>query len=325
MRKLVNLQASTCSTPACALPDQSDVEVVYGPAGPAGEIGAQGTPGADGRNAFTNTTSAFSMPAVGVLAAVQVLDNRSFTVGQRAYIAGVGDFEVTAKTSTTQLTLRNLGGIAAIPAGSLVGSGLRVTSGSQPGPDTAGNTPKRHAIVGHVMDQGEDGGPMQIQMGAGAAAQGAGAVYPLEVVSDPDSIIQIFGVSLQNIRLPIGAWKIHVRVPAYYCKAFQAYLLEQPDEDGNEFVGGGTKIAKGNGYAGIDSDGADPQRHAYLNVVWNNSDPDKYLQIFVRQQSWSFARSEPTKSRALGVASDFDDGAGNPVDELFTVMEIEEL
>lgn len=87
----------------------------------------------------------------------------------------------------------------------------------------------------------------------------------------------------------------------------------------------GTKIAIGNGYAGIDVDGADPQRHAYLNVVYSVTDPNKWLEIYMRQQSWSFARSEPTRSRALGVASNFDDGAGNDVDELYTVVEIEEL
>lgn len=265
------------------------------------------------------------MPAVDALASVQVLSNAGFVVGQLVYIAGVGYFSVQAKTGTTQMSLRNLGGTVVVPPGALIGTGLLLTSGAQPGPDTPGNTPKRWAIIGQVMDRGEDGGGMTIQMGSGSSAQGSGNIYPLSVIENPDSIVTIFGVSNQRFKLPIGSWKIQVRVPAYYCKAFQIYLLEYPGPGGSEGVGNGTKLAIGNGYAGIDTDGSDPQRHAYLNIVYSVTDPNKWLELFMRQQSWSFARPEPTRSRARGVASNFDDGAGNDVDELFTVVNIEEL
>lgn len=325
MRKLVNLPSQSCLTERCGLPDQSGVEVIYGDPGPSGYQGIPGSPGTPGRDAFTTTSSPFSMPAVDALASVQVLNNAGFTVGQLVYIAGVGYFSIQAKTGTTQLSLRNLGGTVAVPPGALIGSGLRLTSGAQPGYDTPGNTPKRWALIGHTMPRGDDGGGLLMQMGSGGAAQGAGNVFPLSVIENPDSIVTIFGVSSQRIKLPVGSWKIQIRVPAYYSKAFQAYLLDYPGEGGVVSVGNGNKIAIGNGYAGIDTDGSDPQRHAYLNVVHAVTDPERWLEIYVRHQSWSFSRPEPTRSRALGVASDFDDGAGNDVDELFTVMEIEEL
>jgi hypothetical protein len=325
MRQLVNLPGQSCVTPDCALPDQSTVDIIYGATGESGYPGAKGSPGANGRDAFTTTTSPFSMPAVNSLASVQVSDNRSFEVGQKAFIAGVGDFDVTAKTGTTGMSLRNLGGTSAVPPGSLIGAGLRVTSGGQPGPDTPANTPKRFAIIGHVMDRGEDGGPMTLQIGAGSIAQGVGHVFPLSSIVDADSIVQIFGPSNQRFRLPVGSWKIQIRTPSYLCKAFQVYLLEYPSSEGSSAFAAGDKIASGNGYAGVDSDGSDPQRHAYLNIVYAVADPEKWLEVLVHQQSWSFNRSEPSRSRALGVASDFDDGAGNDVDELYTVIEIEEL
>lgn len=325
MRKLVNLPSSSCVTVPCALPDQSAAEIIYGDPGPIGNQGIRGSDGADGRDAFTQTTSPFSMPAVDALASVQVLSNAGFTVGQLVYIAGVGYFSIQAKTGTTQLSLRNLGGTVVVPPGALIGSGLRLTSGAQPGPDTPGNTPKRFAIIGHVMDRGEDGGPMMIQNGTGSTAYGVGNIFPLSTIENPDSIVTIFGASSQRFRLPVGSWRIQARVPAYYCKAFQVYLLEYPGPGGSSAVGNGFKLAIGNGYAGIDTDGSDPQRHAYLNIVYSVTDPEKWLELFMRQESWSFGRTEPTRSRALGVASDFDDGAGNDVDELYTVVEIEEL
>lgn len=325
MRKLVNLPSQSCVTVPCSLPDQSASEIIYGDPGPDGFPGLPGSAGADGRDAFTQTTSPFSMPAVDALASVQVLSNAGFAVGQLVYIAGVGYFSIQAKTGTTQMSLRNLGGTVAVPPGALIGSGLRLTSGAKPGPDTPGNTPKRFALIGHVMDRGEDGGQLTIQMGTGSSANGLGPIFPLSVIENPDSIVTVFGPSNQWFKLPVGSWKIQARVPAYFSKAFQVYLLEFPGPGGATGTTDGFKLAAGNGYAGIDSDGSDPQRHAYLNLVYAVTDPEKWLQLLVHHESWSFSRTMPTRGRALGVASDFDDGAGNDVDELYTVVEIEEL
>lgn len=320
MRNLVNLPAPCAGvTPCAALPAEvAASEVIYGPEGAAGFEGPPGDAGASGRDAFTVTASAFVMPPAGSLASVQVLDNRSFSLGQRAYIANIGYFSVDALVGTGQLNLRNLGAVSAVPAGSLVGAGLRVTSGGQPGWDVPANTPKRYAILAHMEDMGDDGGPMDVQYGS--YSQGYAVIPHLEKISDPDAIAVISGDDLTRIALPIGSWKIRARVPSYYSKAFQAYLKLRTGDDLT--ISGGTLLATGNGYAGIDGNG---QRYAVAEALAIVTEPSNWFEVHVRQESWTFARIEPLRSRALGIGSNFDDGISTPVREIFTVVEIEEL
>lgn len=325
MRQLVNLpQPCDDYTPPCVVtPATEQSEIQYGEQGEPGFDGPPGSPGTNGLDAFTTTGSAFVMPVEDQLASVQVLDNRSFTVGQLIFIASVGYFELFSKSGTTQMSLRNLGGTSALPAGALIGSGLRVTSGGQPGPDTEANTPKRYAFIAHREEMGTDGGGCDIQLGAGPDAEGVATIPNLEKLSDPDNIVTISGINNQRFQLPIGLWNLRIRVPSYFSQEFQAYLLEK-DED-NLCVGCGTKLAIGNGYAGRDADGADPQRHATIDALVSVTDPaNKWFEIFVHQGSWSFGRTNPTRDRALGVASDFDDGAAVAVKEIFTLIEIAE-
>lgn len=317
-RTLVNLGAqcegatNPCANTIPATPQ-------YGDPGEKGIEGAPGLTGASGRNAFTTSISPFTMPPVGLLASIQVQDNRSFSVGQKIYIASVGYFEVAALIGITSMSVENLGGTSTLPAGALIGSNLRVTSGAQPGPDTPANAPKRWAYIAQTEDQGDDGGPLDNQFGTGSTASGAGSVKHITKISDPDNIVTIFGASSSTFRLAIGLWHFKIRVPAYYSRGFKAYLLE--------VVPGqvGIPVGSGNGYAGIDNDGADPQRHAVIDALVSVTDPEKYFQINVQHQRWSFARPEPARSRAFGVASNFDDGAATAVREIFTSIEIEEL
>lgn len=324
IRTLVNLN-SPCegAVNPCATPSPSVTEeIVYGADGLPGAIGEPGTPGANGRNAFSTTSSAFVMPPVGALAAVQVQDNRSFTVGQLVYIAQVGYFQLASKVSFTGLQLENLGGTSTMPVGALIGSGLRVTSGAQPGPDTPGNTPKRYAIIAQMEDMGDDGGPLFVQYGTGSTAGGMGVVSHLEKILDEDSIVTISGSSNFQFSLPVGSWKINVRAPSYNSKAFQVYLVRSPEF--NLISALDERLATGNGYAPIIAGGLGAQENADVSAIVAVSGLI-YFKIQVRQQSWSFGRAATARNRALGVGSNFDDGAAVPVREIFTLVEIEEL
>jgi hypothetical protein len=225
------------------------------------------------------------------------------------------------------MSLLNLGGTSALPEGALVGSGQRVTSGAQPGPDAPPNAPKRYAIIAHTASQGTDGGPMDAQIVHDGENQGVTVIRGLSKILDPDNIVTIGGGGNRTFKLPVGSWKIRVRVPGYYCKAFQAYLYQRPGTGPVTVYLGetGDLLAIGNGYAGFDTDGADPQRHAVLAALVAVSDPAKYFEVWTRQESWSHTRTSPLRERALGVASNFDDGAATAVGEIYTTIEIEEL
>lgn len=322
MRRLVNLP-SVCEdyTPPCVSDNTTTVE--YGDTGPDGEAGPQGSRGTDGRNAFTQTTSAFKMPPEGALAAVQVTSNAGFSVGQRIFIASVGYFEISSLVGTTQINLENLGGTSALPAGALIGSGLKLTSGGQPGPDAEENAPKRYGYLAQKEDMGTDGGPMDIQIGVGVNAQGFGIVKHLEEIYNGYGIFQIFGTNSERIRLLPGSWKIKVRVPSYYSKSFLVMVRERSPDDLS--VGSGELITQGQGYAAQLSNNVGTQRSAEAHGIIVVNDPDKWIEINLWQQSWSFGRNATLRDRAMGVAANFDDGAAVAVDEIYTLIEIEEL
>lgn len=324
MRRLVNLPDPCAETASCAaLVESAAADVIYGAEGLPGFPGVPGTAGANGRDAFTLTASAFVMPSTGALAAAQVIDNRSFAAGQLVYIASVGYFTLDSLIGSTQLNLRNLGASSSLPAGALIGAGLRVTSGGQPGWDTPGNTPKRYAILAHMEDMGEDGGPMQSQIGTGTTAQGAGVVPHLEVISDPDNIASISGAFNSQIRLPVGSWKIRVRAPSFYSKAFQLYLWQRTgDPNIVNTISGGILLVIGNGFAGQT---IEQQSHAWADTLVFSTGDGTWWELTLRQASWNFSRPNPKKDQAFGVASNFDNGSGVDVREIYTVIEIEEL
>lgn len=82
-------------------------------AGPAGSNGAAGAAGAAGSNAYTTThasTGDFTMPAVNSTVTTDVAASAWATIGQVVYVQTAGYFEVTAKPSSTSITLKNLYG-----------------------------------------------------------------------------------------------------------------------------------------------------------------------------------------------------------------------
>lgn len=322
MRRLVNLPA-VCDdyTPPCVSDNTSTVEI--GDTGPDGEAGADGARGTDGRNAFTQTTSAFKMPVEGALAAVQVTSNAGFTVGQRVFIDSVGYFEISSLVGTTQINLENLGGTSALPAGALIGSGLKLTSGGQPGVTAEANAPKRFAYLAQKEDMGTDGGPMDFQFGVGVNAQGFGVVKHLEEISNIYGVVQISGADNERIRLLPGSWKIKVRTPSYYSKAFRMMVRERSPDD--LAAGSGVLLTHGQGYSSQLANSIGRQTSAEAHGLVAVSDPNKWIEISLWQESWSFARGATLRNRAFGVAANFDDGAAVAVDEIYTLIEIEEL
>ena len=305
MRKLVNLSAPCDGfVNQCAGSEPAELgEVVYGAQGEDGIAGQNGAAGANGMNAFTTTASPFFMPPVGAQASVQVVSNGSFSAGQLVYIAAVGYFEVTGLTGTTGMSLRNLGGTSTIPVGALIGAGLRVTSGAQPGPDTAGNEPKRYAIIAQMEDMGEDGGGLDIQIGGGTTAMGYGTINHLEAIHDPDNIVGIEPTTGRYFTLPVGSWKIRARVPGFYSRAFQAYIRSAAAEDVGYIRT--TLYAVGNGYAGMDADLSDGQSHAIVDALIAVTDPELTYRVDVQHERWSFGRAENLRDKARGVASNF--------------------
>lgn len=74
----------------------------------------QGLPGVNGKNAYTFTTTSFTMPAVSSSVTLTVQSTGQFSnqwaiAGQIVYIAGAGYFTVVSKTGNNQITVTNLG------------------------------------------------------------------------------------------------------------------------------------------------------------------------------------------------------------------------
>lgn len=94
--------------------------------GSEGQPGADGTSGTNGLSAFTVTTAAFSVPALGGSVGVPVAQSSTFAVDQSVFIPGAGMFTITAIPSSVALTLEytnwpgNTNALALIPVGTLV-------------------------------------------------------------------------------------------------------------------------------------------------------------------------------------------------------------
>lgn len=100
-------------------------------------------------NAYTTTSGALTVPAVGATATVDVVSSEFMAVGETVYITGAGWFQVTAKPTATSVTLLNLGYTSSgsvvgnVPPATVVTSGKAVTpsgvAGSQAGLITQGD------------------------------------------------------------------------------------------------------------------------------------------------------------------------------------------
>lgn len=96
------VKAQKCCPPECCEPEVTNIP------GPAGEDGAPGENGTNGTNAFTLTTAEFDMPAEGGTETVDVGSSDWMAIGQVLFIQFAGYMEVTAKPSSTEVTLENL-------------------------------------------------------------------------------------------------------------------------------------------------------------------------------------------------------------------------
>lgn len=76
--------------------------------GPQGAAGAAGTNGTNGVNAYTTLSAGFTMPAELATVVISVITSTWATIGQTVFIQTAGHMEITAKPSSTQLTVRNL-------------------------------------------------------------------------------------------------------------------------------------------------------------------------------------------------------------------------
>jgi hypothetical protein len=104
--------------------------------GPPGQTGSNGTDGARGISAFCITTAQFRVPASGASVTAAVGNHLGitwadwtvpFAIGQAVYVEGGGYFEVTARPSSTQVTLKNLGYTGNQPAATIVAANKRVS------------------------------------------------------------------------------------------------------------------------------------------------------------------------------------------------------
>jgi len=95
------------NTDCCKTSCTNSTVNVAGPAGAAGATGAAGTNGTDGANAYTNTTSAATIPAALSAVTLPVNNASPFVTGQVVYVQNAGYFEVVS-TAALSLTLKNL-------------------------------------------------------------------------------------------------------------------------------------------------------------------------------------------------------------------------
>lgn len=88
--------------------------------------------GAAGIDAYTTTTSGFTMPAVSGTVTVAVAESRWMAIGQCVYVQSAGYFWVTAKPTNTSVTLQNIGlSSNAAPAATIVTARTVAAAGEQ--------------------------------------------------------------------------------------------------------------------------------------------------------------------------------------------------
>jgi hypothetical protein len=118
--------------------------------GPRGNTGTAGTNGTDGVSAFTVLDADFTMPAELATAVATVDDTSWMTTGNTYYLQTAGWLQVTAITSATSVTLRNLEDTATgaypanVPPTTVIATGSKIVAAGIQGPagdDGAGGAP----------------------------------------------------------------------------------------------------------------------------------------------------------------------------------------
>lgn len=128
---LKNLGYTANAAPGAAVANGGRVS----PGGYTGTDGTNGTNGTNGVNSYTVTTADFTMPAIsGSVAGVLLANGAWIGVGQMVYVATAGYMQVTAKASSTSVTLLNTGADGNAAGGTIIASGSTVSpSGPQAG------------------------------------------------------------------------------------------------------------------------------------------------------------------------------------------------
>jgi hypothetical protein len=105
----------------------SIAKTIYATPGSRGTAGVDAVAGTPGVDAFTTTEAQFIMPAVNGSTVVSVNNSVWAAIGQSVFVEGAGQFEVVAKPTSTQLTLKNLGYAANFAPATVVALGKRVS------------------------------------------------------------------------------------------------------------------------------------------------------------------------------------------------------
>src|SRR6185503_7673822 len=138
------IRGADCCAPPCS--DSTSSQVV----GPKGDPGSPGTNGVDGKNSFTALTANFTMPASLASASATVADSTWATVGQIVYVQNAGWLQVTAKTDSTHLTLKNLETATAytdnVAPATVVPNGSTISPGGLQGPQGSASSATLNSV-----------------------------------------------------------------------------------------------------------------------------------------------------------------------------------
>lgn len=131
--------------------------------GSQGSPGAGGSAGTNGQNAWTTLTAAFTMPAEGGTDTASVVNSEWLSVGQNVYVQSAGYLTVTAKPTTTSVTLLNPENTASslyvdnVAPGTIIPIGSTMTAGGVQGPAGAaagGAAPSTATYIVQTADAG---------------------------------------------------------------------------------------------------------------------------------------------------------------------------
>src|SRR5260221_54607 len=116
------MAATNPCTPCCATTQTVDVPGVQGDAG--GD-------GSDGQNAYTLTTLAFVVPAIGADVTVSVLSSLWMAIGQVLVVVGTF-FRVVSNPTATSVMLENLGYTGGNPPGATINANSTLSPAGAP-------------------------------------------------------------------------------------------------------------------------------------------------------------------------------------------------
>lgn len=125
----------------------SDGSVVLNPA--TGTVA-----GASGVDAYTTTTAGFTMPAVSATVVVPVAESRWMAIGQVVYVQSAGYFWVTAKPTTTSVTLQNIGVSANAAPTTAIATARAVSAAGEPGAVGTGTASSASMTYSYLVSLG---------------------------------------------------------------------------------------------------------------------------------------------------------------------------